>query len=1211
MAVLTALQPIDLFGFAVGNVENGTVQSHSTTSFVVKNPDTDDSTLDSDDTLVAFTGTNFGNFDTKGIPHSGTITQIQTQDFMFHATTTLSGLNLAVSDFLNFVSTNNVAGLEAAVLAGDDTFNDSTGADNFSGLGGNDTFNLTNGGNDIAAGGDGNDTFNFAGAFTALDQVDGGTGTDTLTLNGDYSAGVTLTATTMVNVETITVAAGHSYKLITNDANVASGQTLTVDASALGASNTLTFDGSAETNGQFVLTGGAGNDALTGGAGADTFNLGSGGNDTASGGNGNDIFNMGAAFTAADQIDGGAGTDTLSLNGDYSAGVTLTATTMVNVESLSLAAGHSYKLTTNDANVASGQTLTVDGTALGASDALTFNGAAETNGNFIINGGAGNDTLTGGAGNDVINGGAGTDTFVLTAGGNDIVTGGSGTNTFTFGAAFTAADQVDGGGGTDTLSLNGDYSAGVTLAATTMVNVESISVAAGHSYKLTTNDANVASGQTLTVNGASLGATDVLTFNGAAETNGTFTITGGAGNDVLTGGAGIDTFNLGSGGNDIVSGGGGNDTFNFNGAFTSTDQVDGGAGADKLSLNGDYSTGVTLAATTMVNVETISLTAGHSYKLTTNDANVASGQTLTVNGTSLGATDVLTFSGTAETNGKFAITGGAGNDVLTGGAGADTFNLYQGGNDIASGGAGNDKFSFNGAFTSADQVDGGAGTDTLALNGDYSAGVTLAAATMVNIETISLTAGHSYKLTTNDANVASGQTLTVNGSTLGAADVLTFNGAAEINGKFAITGGAGNDVLTGGASTDTFNLGSGGNDIASGGGGNDTFSFNGAFTSADQVDGGTGADTLSLNGDYSAGVTLAASTMVNVETISLTAGHSYNLTTNDANVGAGQVLTVNATALGASNILTFNGAAETNGIFTIIGGAGNDVLTGGAGNDTFKLYQGGNDIASSGGGNDSFVFNGAFTSADQLDGGAGSDTVTLNGDYSAGVTLAATTMVNVETISLTAGHSYKLTTNDANVASGQTLTVNGSTLGAADVLTFNGAAEINGKFTITGGAGNDVLTGGAGNDVITGGAGNNMLKGGGGADTITAGSGADVFVYSAVSDSTGVNHDIVKGFDASADKFDLTFAVTGIGAAISSGTLSTSTFDANLASAVDAAHLAANHAVLFTPNAGGFSGHTFLVVDANGTAGYQAGQDLVFDITGATNLASLSTTDFI
>jgi hypothetical protein len=39
-------------------------------------------------------------------------------------------------------------------------------------------------------------------------------------------------------------------------------------------------------------------------------------------------------------------------------------------------------------------------------------------------------------------------------------------------------------------------------------------------------------------------------------------------------------------------------------------------------------------------------------------------------------------------------------------------------------------------------------------------------------------------------------------------------------------------------------------------------------------------------------------------------------------------------------------------------------------------------------------------------------------------------------------------------------------------------------------------------------------------------------------------------------------------------------------------------------------GHTFLVVDANGIAGYQGGQDFVIQLNGATHLSSLSLADF-
>ncbi|MEJ1970005.1 MAG: bluetail domain-containing putative surface protein [Rhizomicrobium sp.] len=76
------------------------------------------------------------------------------------------------------------------------------------------------------------------------------------------------------------------------------------------------------------------------------------------------------------------------------------------------------------------------------------------------------------------------------------------------------------------------------------------------------------------------------------------------------------------------------------------------------------------------------------------------------------------------------------------------------------------------------------------------------------------------------------------------------------------------------------------------------------------------------------------------------------------------------------------------------------------------------------------------------------------------------------------------------------------------------------------------------------------------------------------------------------------------------GALSAASFDTDLAAAVDATKLAAHHAVLFTPNAGGDAGSTFLVVDANGVAGYQAGQDFVFEVDHAT-IAGLAITDFI
>ncbi len=51
--------------------------------------------------------------------------------------------------------------------------------------------------------------------------------------------------------------------------------------------------------------------------------------------------------------------------------------------------------------------------------------------------------------------------------------------------------------------------------------------------------------------------------------------------------------------------------------------------------------------------------------------------------------------------------------------------------------------------------------------------------------------------------------------------------------------------------------------------------------------------------------------------------------------------------------------------------------------------------------------------------------------------------------------------------------------------------------------------------------------------------------------------------------------------------------------------------MLFTADGGSLATHTFLVVDANGVAGYQAGLDFVFDVTGGSNLGTLGTGAFI
>jgi VCBS repeat-containing protein len=270
-------------------------------------------------------------------------------------------------------------------------------------------------------------------------------------------------------------------------------------------------------------------------------------------------------------------------------------------------------------------------------------------------------------------------------------------------------------------------------------------------------------------------------------------------------------------------------------------------------------------------------------------------------------------------------------------------------------------------------------------------------------------------------------------------------------------------------------------------------------------------------------------------------------------------------------------------------------------NDFFDLSNSTSADVTGGSGNDTINFGAAFNPAtDQIDGGAGTNNqVGLDGSYGP-ITLAANTIANIQVIALLGAHSYDLTTVDANVASGQQLTIWALN---ADSLAFNGSAETDGSFRIFATAGADTLTGGAGADIF---------YGLGGADTITGGGGGDLFIYTQPSDSTGNAHDTVTDFDAALDRFQFPVSVAAVDPTIVGGTLdSGGSFDSELATAVNAGNLAAHDAVLFEPNAGSLSGHILLVVDANATAGYQAGQDYVIDITNASNLASLSTSDFI
>ncbi len=156
-----------------------------------------------------------------------------------------------------------------------------------------------------------------------------------------------------------------------------------------------------------------------------------------------------------------------------------------------------------------------------------------------------------------------------------------------------------------------------------------------------------------------------------------------------------------------------------------------------------------------------------------------------------------------------------------------------------------------------------------------------------------------------------------------------------------------------------------------------------------------------------------------------------------------------------------------------------------------------------------------------------------------------------------------------------------------------------------------LVNGGGGADTLKAGDSGETLKGGAAADLLWSGAGGDMFVYGAVGESTGTKYDTITGFDADSDQFDLNVAVKAVNAAVSSGMLRPgSHFNADLAAAIGTAALKAHDAVLFTAGAGTLKGHTFLIVDANGTAGYQANSDYVIELRHAHNLGDLGAGTF-
>ncbi|WP_112873035.1 M10 family metallopeptidase [Paracoccus endophyticus] len=491
----------------------------------------------------------------------------------------------------------NAAGNVMTGNAGNDYIWTSTGADSLYGGDGNDTlygaedndYNLGGdgddyiwsytgndwlygqGGVDSLYGGDGNDYLNGSDATQVDAVLDGGTGSDTL------------------SVSSLTV--GHVFDFELGETRTGGG---TVVGSLLGIE---------------LFYAGSGNDVVISDGEAHSY-YGLDGNDTM------------IAELGGETLDGGSGVDLLDTarwDGPYVLDLTTGSSNYgselyVNFENLILGDGADSVIGTAGANRLNGGGGN-DTLVAGAGDDRVYGDA----GNDSLLGEAGNDTLNAGSGLDILVGGFGSDVYFVN-GGDTIVEGaGAGTDSVYSSVSYTMAANVErlvltGAGNTDGFGnalanriqgnagqnwLAGNAGADTLIGAggnDTYVTdgLDLITEAAGGGVDTVRSSATLTLGANLEnltlLGGANLSGAGNALSNQITGNTGANTLRGGLGNDRLLGAAGSDRL-AGQDGNDRLDGGVGNDA------------LWGGLGADTLI----FRSGADRVADFVNNIDTIGL----------------------------------------------------------------------------------------------------------------------------------------------------------------------------------------------------------------------------------------------------------------------------------------------------------------------------------------------------------------------------------------------------------------------------------------------------------------------------------------------------------------------------------------------------------------------------------------------------------------------------
>ena len=960
--------------------------------------------------------------------------------------------NLELTGTENISGTGNAADNTLTGNAADNTLDGGIGADTMIGGDGDDTYVVDNAGDVIVENNnEGEDTVYTSLTYTLADDIENIvlTGTADIDATGN-DADNTLIGNSGLNV--LTGGDGNDVYVIQNAGTVivealnegqdrvVAGFTYTLGANI----EDLTLTGAANIN----ATGNALDNRLVGNTGNNTLDGGAG-NDEMTGGLGDDVYFVDSTVDTVVEKEG-EGTDTVFSSVSFEL--------KVNVENLTLT---------------------------GVADIDGLGNALEN----VMTGNDGNNRLDGQGGADILIGGLGDDTYVVDHGGDAIVdTGGTDTVESTIGwrlqtgienLTLVGAASVNAIGNAVVNTLTGNSGANTLdgdVGADTMIG------GAGDDVYIVDNAGDVVTeslddGTDTVIAGISyaLGAdVENIRLSGTADIDATGnaldnSLVGNSGANVLTGGAGDDTYVIDSLADTVVEvGGEGTDTI-------------------RTAIN------LTLAA----EVENLVLTGMSSLNGTGN----------ALDNVMTGNDGINTLDGAA---GNDTLDGGAGNDMLIGGMGDDIF-IVDSVNDriVELVGEGTDEVQSIVSWTLGDNLEN---LTLLDDGGDINAfGNALANVLTGNAGNNTLDGRGGAD--TMDGGGSGDDVFFVDN----AGDVVVAGGGYDIvysgvsrtmaadEDEMILTGTAVNAVGNGG---DNIIRGNTLNNIIDGAAGNDT------------LDGGTGADTL-IGGDgddvYYVDNTMDLATELADEGNDLVnARATYTLGANIEQLTLLGAAQLNGTGNALDNTITGNDATNTlygmDGNDTIDGGAGADRMIGGTGDDLYIVDDENDSIQEFGGeGADtvessvsyalsSFIesltltgeaaINGTGnglgntitgnTAANILDGGAGDDT--LDGGEGADTLIGG------------AGNDIFIVDDEGDVVIDTSGTAD-KVLSSVSHTLSEGIEEL--ELTDTG----DINgTGNALDNIILGNEGENTINGGAGADTMAGGDGNDVYVVDNVND---------------------------------------------------------------------------------------------------------------